>query len=305
LNIFHLFVGSRMRQRLPPLNSLRLFEASARFLSFKNAAEELLLTPSAVSHGIRSLEQWLGARLFIRTARGLELTDAGARYYPVVKAALGMLVNGAEQVSDRRNGKRRLAISAAPTFASRVLVPSLARFRERRPELDVVIDTAHEHAELGAGGVDLAIRMGRGRWDGLEAHRLLGETLVPVCVPEDYRQFKDLDVDDVPLIHVTSVSEDWAHWCEATGRRAPDQARGLRFDTIYMAFEAAARGLGVAMGRRPLVDVELSSGALVALWAPEVKCETAYWLVAPQGRATGTDVGAFRRWMTSQPIALA
>ena len=259
-----------MRQRLPPLNSLRLFEASARFLSFKNAAAELLLTPSAVSHGIRSLEQWLGVRLFIRTARGLELTEAGVRYYPVVKAALAMLVNGTEQVSARHDGKRRIAISAAPTFASRVLVPSLARFREQRPELDIVIDTAHEHAELGDGGVDLAIRMGRGHWDGLEAYRLLGETLVPVCAPEHYREFKDLGLEDVPLIHVTTVSEDWAHWCKAMGRRAPDQARGLRFVTIYMAFGAAARGLGVAMGRRPLVDAELSSGALVALWETEV-----------------------------------
>jgi DNA-binding transcriptional LysR family regulator len=294
-----------MRRRLPPLNSLRLFEASARFLSFKNAAEELLLTPSAVSHGIRSLEQWLGARLFVRTARGLELTEAGARYYPVVKAALGMLVNGTEQLSGRQHGKRQLAISAAPTFASRVLVPSLARFRAQRPDLDVVIDTAHEHAELGDGGVDLAIRMGRGSWDGLEAHRLLGETLVPVCAPERYRQFKDLDIEDVPLIHVTSVSEDWARWCEATGRRAPDQARGLRFDTIYMAFEAAARGLGVAIGRRPLVDAELSSGALVALWEHEVTCATAYWLVARQDRAADTAVSAFGHWMTSQPIGLA
>jgi DNA-binding transcriptional LysR family regulator len=180
-----------MHRRLPPLNSLRLFEASARFLSFKNAAEELLLTPSAVSHGIRSLEQWLGARLFIRTPRGLELTDAGARYYPVVKSALGMLANGTEQVSVRHDVQRRLAISAAPTFASRVLIPSLARFREQHPGVAVAIDTAHEHAELGDTGVNLAIRMGRGAWDGLVAERLLGETLVPVCAPERYRQFKD------------------------------------------------------------------------------------------------------------------
>jgi len=295
-----------MRQHLPPLNSLRLFEASARFLSFKDAAEELLLTPSAVSHGIRSLEQWLGARLFIRTPRGLELTDAGARYYPVVKAALGMLINGTQQVSTRHDGKRRLAISAAPTFASRVLLPSLARFRAQHPGFAVAVDTTHAHAELGDGGVDLAIRMGRGRWDGLAAQRLLGETLVPVCAPERYRKFKDLDIDDVPLIHVTSVSEDWARWCAASGRPAPDQARGLRFDTIYMAFEAAARGLGVAIGRRPLVDVELTSGALVALWEREVECETAYWLVARHDRAAAdTAAGAFRGWMTSQPIQLA
>jgi DNA-binding transcriptional LysR family regulator len=272
------------------------------------------------------LEQWLGARLFVRTSRGLELTEAGASYYPVVKAALGMLASGTAHVSGRRDGKRRLAISSAPTFASRILVPSLARFHARHPGLAVAIDTAHEHAELGDQGVDLAIRMGRGGWDGLAAQRLLDETLVAVCAPERYREFKDLDVEDIPLIHVTSVSEDWAHWCAAMGRPAPDPTRGLRFDTIYLAFAAAARGLGIAIGRRPLVDVELESGTLVPLWDHDVKCETAYWLVARRDRSADAAVGtadrlvatavpavgpaesaagAFRRWMTSQPIVVA
>jgi LysR family transcriptional regulator, glycine cleavage system transcriptional activator len=294
-----------MRHRLPPLNSLRLFEAAARHLSFKDAAEELLLTPSAVSHGIRSLEQWLGARLFTRTRHGLALTNAGVNYHPVVKSALSMLVSGSEHVSGRP-ARQQLAISAAPTFASRILVPLLARFREHEPGLGVVVDTSHAHAELGESGVDLAIRMGRGGWPGVTARPLLSETLVPVCSPQRYREFKDAgDLDELPLIHVTSVSEDWARWADAAGYAAPDPERGLRFDTIYMAFEAAARGLGIAIGRRPLVDVELKAGTLVPLWQREVTCTTGYWLVSRQDRGDEPAVRAFRDWLTSRPIAVA
>src|SRR5262249_142693 len=154
--------------------ALRLFEASARHLSFKQAAEELRLTPSAVSHGIRSLEQWLGAPLFVRAARGLELTATGESYYPVVKSALAMLVSGTPRVA-RRPSQRRLSISAAPTFACRLLLPSLAAFRDAYPRIGVAVDTSHAHAELGQGGVDVAIRMGRGGWPGVAARELVRE----------------------------------------------------------------------------------------------------------------------------------
>jgi len=292
-----------MPHRLPPLNALRLFEAAARHLSFKHAAEELRLTPSAVSHGIRSLEQWLGAPLFQRVPRGLALTEAGESYYPVVQSALAMLVSGTAQVSRRQ---RRLAISAAPTFACRLLLPSLATFRDAHPGLGVAVDTAHDHADLGHGGVDLAIRMGRGYWQRLEARELVRETLVPVCSPKRYREFKSAtDLERLPLIHVGSVSEDWACWADAVGRRAPDPERGLRFDTIYMAFEAAACGLGIAIGRRPLVDVELAAGTLVPLWGHEVKGATGYWLVSRRDAAADPAVGAFRTWLMAQPMALA
>jgi len=296
-----------MPHRLPPLNALRLFEASARHLSFKQAAEELRLTPSAVSHGIRSLEQWLGAPLFVRAARGLALTATGESYYPVVKSALAILVSGTAQVS-RRPSQRRLAISAAPTFACRLLLPSLAAFRDAHPGLGVAVDTSPDHAELNQagveGGVDVAIRMGRGGWPGVAARELVRETLVPVCAPARYRELKSAtDLDRLPLIHVISVSEDWARWAAAVGRREPDPERGLRFDTIYMAFEAAARGLGIAIGRRPLVDAELAAGTLVPLWQHEVKAETGYWLVSRRDRAADPAVGSFRDWLARQKLA--
>ena len=288
-----------MRPRLPPLNSLRLFEASARLLSFKNAAEELLLTPSAVSHGIQSLEDWLGAPLFLRTTKGLVLSEAGNTYIPIVRQALDLLASGsAKIVNKHRLGQ--LSISAAPTFGARWLLPRLHKFRELHPDIHIVIDTSHERAELSDAGVDLAIRMGRGNWQGVIADRLVAEEMVPVCAPSIVDRVRDLaDIERAPLIHVTSASEDWAVWATQTGRAVPDPAKGLRFDTIHMAFQAACQGLGVAIGRKPLVNAELASSSLVEVWEP-VFSNTSYWLVGAESRADDPRIVAFRSWILQE-----
>ena len=290
-----------MRHRLPPLNALRLFEASARLLSFKNAADELLLTPSAVSHGIQSLEQWLGAPLFTRTPKGLVLTKAGAAYYPSVRTALEMLADSSARISAHRQ-RRHLRISVAPTFARQLLMPVLSEFQDAHPDIAVEIDTAQDRVALGEGGADIAIRMGAGDWPGVIAEELLRETLVPVCAPKWRAYFAGKELEDLPLIHVTTVSEDWARWATATGRQPPSTGRGLRFDTLQMAFDAAARGLGVAIGRRPLIDAELHAGRLVALWDTEIPCESAHWLVSVEKKANEPAVAAFRAWIKSRRL---
>lgn len=285
-----------MRARLPPLNSLRLFEASARLLSFKNAAEELLLTPSAVSHGIQSLEEWLGAPLFLRTTKGLVLSEAGNAYIPIVRQALDLLASGSAKIVNKHS-LGQLSISAAPTFGARWLLPRLHKFRELHPDIHIVIDTSRERAELSDGGVDLAIRMGRGNWQGVIADKLVAEEMVPVCAPSIYDRVRDLaDIEQGPLIHVTSTSEDWVAWAAETGRPPPDPAKGLRFDTIHMAFQAACQGLGVVIGRKPLVNPELASGNLVEVW-DSVFSNTSYWLVGAESRADDPRIVAFRSWI--------
>ena len=288
-----------MRARLPPLNSLRLFEASARLLSFKNAAEELLLTPSAVSHGIQSLEEWLGAPLFLRTTKGLVLSEAGNTYIPIVRQALDLLASGSAQIVNKHS-LGQLSISAAPTFGARWLLPRLHKFRELHPDIHIVIDTSHERAELSDAGVDLAIRMGRGNWQGVIADKLVAEEMVPVCAPSIYDRVRALaDIEQAPLIHVTRASEDWAVWATETGRAAPDPSKGLRFDTIHMAFQAACQGLGVAIGRKPLVNAELASGSLVEVWET-VFSNTSYWLVGAESRADDPRIVAFRSWILQE-----
>jgi LysR family glycine cleavage system transcriptional activator len=296
--------ASAMRSRLPPLNSLRLFEAAARLLSFKNAAEELLLTPSAVSHGIQSLEEWLGVPLFLRTTKGLVLSEAGQTYIPTVRQALHLLASGSAQVINT-HGSGQLSISAAPTFAARWLLPRLHKFRELHPDIQIVIDTSQERVELSEDGVDLAIRMGRGNWQGVIADKLVAEELVPVCAPSIRERVCDLaDIEQAPLIHVTSTSEDWEMWASATGRAMPDPAKGFRFDTIHMAFQAACQGLGVAIGRKPLVNQELASGNLVEVW-DLVASQTAYWLVGAESRADDPRIVAFRSWILQESATSA
>jgi DNA-binding transcriptional LysR family regulator len=292
-----------MRHRLPPLNSLRLFEASARLLSFKNAAEELLLTPSAVSHGIQSLEEWLGTPLFLRTTKGIVLSEAGNAYIPVVRQALELLANGSASISNKQ-GLGQLAVSMAPTFAARWLLPRLHRFRERHPDIRVVIDTSHERTELSDVGADLAVRMGRGNWHGFVADKLLSEVMTPVCAPAIYERVRHLkDIQQAPLIHVSTVSEDWSAWAAGCGRPAPDRGKGLQFDTIQMAFEAASQGLGVAIGRKPLVNPELESGSLVEVW-DSVDSNTAYWLVGAESRADDPRIVAFRSWIIEEAASV-
>lgn len=293
-----------MAYRLPPLTTLRLFEAAGRHLSFKRAAEELHLTPSAVSHGIQTLEDWLGVTLFVRGNRTLALSDAGAAYLPQVQAALEALAGATDAVPGRRPSGR-LRVSVAPTFALRWLIPRLPAFQERHPDISVSLDTAHRQLDFPRDGVDLGIRLGRGPWPALAAVKLLEEVLVPVCVPDLAARIHTVaDLAAVPLLHVASVTEDWAAWLEASGNAgALDVSQGLRFDALHLAADAAARGLGVAVGRRPSVDPQIADGTLVAVLGPPVPARTAWWLVGSRESAERPEVAAFRTWLRADMAA--
>ncbi|GEP54212.1 transcriptional regulator GcvA [Reyranella soli] len=289
-----------MAYRLPPLNSLRLFEAAGRHLSFKAAADELNLTPSAISHGVLTLEAWLGVDLFLRGNRALTLTAAGAAYLPQVRSALEMIV-GATNAVPGRKPTGRLAVSVSPTFGVRWLLPRLVRFSDRYPDIEVSVDTSHRLVEFPRDGVDVAIRMGRGDWPGLDACCLVRETLVPVCAPRLAAQIKSADdLGGKVLLHVVDAREDWAAWSKLADVELPPPVRGPRFDTIQMALEAAAAGLGIAMGRLPLVEAELAAGQLVAVLGPPRLCATGYWLVTEGQSRTRPEVTAFRKWISRE-----
>lgn len=288
-----------MAYRLPPLNTLRFFEAAGRHLSFKHAAEELNVTPSAVSHGIQTLEDWLGAALFARGNRTLVLTGAGAAYLPQVRTVLDLLARATEAVPGRRpNG--RLTVSVAPSFGLRWLLPRLPRFRERHPDIEVSVDTTRAQVEFPRDGVDVAIRMGRGEWDDLYAKLLVAEQLVPVCSPLLAERLGSLaDLESATLLHVETVSDDWQTW-RSLANVEINPGRVLKFDTVNMAFEAAVQGLGIAMGRLPLVSSDIEAGRLVPLFGPPVSCATGYWLVAGRESLVRPEVVAFRKWISAE-----
>jgi LysR family transcriptional regulator, glycine cleavage system transcriptional activator len=292
-----------MPLRLPPLSSLRFFEAAGRHQSFKLAAAELNVTPSAVSHGIVTLEQALGVELFAREPRKLSLTSAGAEYLPYVSDALSLIAIGTQRLSSAR-AHQTIAVSCAPTLASRWLLPRLHGFSTRWPKISVTVDTSRRQVGFPVDGFDFALRMSRATVAGAAWTRLFGEQLVPVCSPA----YRDALIDDAgnidlrraTFIHVTPASEDWQAWLERKGIAGIEPAGGLRFDTIELAFEAAIIGLGVVLGRRPLVDRDLANGALVEISPEVIVAETAYWLVSSEAADHRPDLRDFKRWLLAE-----
>ncbi|RAU22127.1 LysR family transcriptional regulator [Paramagnetospirillum kuznetsovii] len=292
-----------MSYRLPPLTTLRLFEAAARLMSFKLAADELAVTPSAVSHGIQTLEDWLGVKLFIRYNRSLGLTDAGAAYLPQVQQALDLLAKATENIPGRRpSGK--LSVSSAPTFASRWLLPSLPRFQVLHPQIQVSIDTQARQVEFPRDGIDAAIRLAKGPWEGLYALKLSDEFLVPVCAPAIAAGISTAeDLARVTLLYNIAVSTDWPFWFEAKGVPAVTPQGSSNFDTIHMTTKAAIRGLGVAIGRLPMIQGEIDAGNLVAVLGPPVASPTAYWFVTGPDSLARPEVKAFRDWLRDELLS--
>lgn len=300
--------------RLPPLPALRFFEAAGRHLSFKAAAEELNVTPSAVSHGVAALEQTLGVTLFVRETRRIALTPAGADFLAYVSEAFSLIAVGAQRLPTR-SADRRISITCAPSLAARWLVPRLGDFRARWPDVSVLVDASRRQARFPLDGFDFAVRFARAPLAGPQIWiPLFGERLVPVCAPGFLGRWTDAegrcDLGRAPLIHVTTVSEDWAAWADkaaVTGVAATglDVKRGLSFDAINMALDAAAAGLGAAMGRRPLADADLAAGRLVPAGWPEVASAVSYWLVCAESAAARPELAAFQRWLIEQAAAFA
>lgn len=281
-----------------------MFEAAARHSSFRKAADELNLTASAVSHGIQTLESWLGVELFRRNARGLRLTGAGKAYAPLVNQALSILTKATEQVPGRK-ATGTLSISSAPTFAGKILLPRLESFTAQFPDIRATIDTSPRVVDLTLDDFDIAIRCTSLHKPAPHWTLLGAETLFPVCSPALKKRFGAAADPALwsrgPLIHVTSVSADWEHWFKATGMEPPSSiGGGLRVDTMQMGFDAAIRGLGVVLGRRPLVDDDIESGRLVVLGASTIPSGSGHWLVTAQTDFQKPEVKLFRRWLLSE-----
>lgn len=288
---------------LPSLAGLEAFEAVARHRSFTRAAEELHVTQSAVSHRVRALEAQLGAVLFVRAGRRVELTDEGRALAEDTGAAFSLLREGVARLA-RSMRSAALTVSCSPSFAIRWLVPHLPSFRARRPELDVRIAADDRLTDPGRDGIDACIRYGAGKYPGLSHTRLSTERISPVCSPAlRLRKVDDLAKhvllhDEVLRDHPGRVG--WRRWLEAAGARRVDPDRGPRFSHAHMALEAAIAGQGVALGRTTLVRRDIAEGRLVRPFALELESGLAYWLLTPRGRPPAPAVRAFRAWLLDE-----
>jgi LysR family transcriptional regulator, glycine cleavage system transcriptional activator len=277
--------------QIPPLPSLRLFEAAARHESFRKAAEELGLTASAVSHGVDSLEKWLGVELFRRRPRGVTLTLAGRHLLPYVSEGLSMIALGAQRLPGRR-AERRVVLSVAPSFAYLFLIPRLPRFRALHPGIRLSMDTSHRPALFPMEGVDLSIRMGKGAWPGVKSDLLFRERLIPVASPSYIASVSRngaIDWTKATYLRVSIIEYDWNAWIEGAGAQI-ETTDDLQFDTTMHASEAAASGTGIAIGRMPLVKADERI----------VDVDTGYWLVGPTGQETRPAIRSFRNWLLDE-----
>ncbi len=295
--------------RLPSLNALRAFEAVARHLNLTRAAEELHVTPAAVSHQIKALEADLGVPLLRRVRREFFLTDAAQAGLPALREAFDLLGEAVERMRGERPD-RLLTISVLPSFAVSWLVPRLSRFKAQHPEIDVRLDTTDRIVDLRREAIDLGIRFGAGDYPGLEVTQLLDEEIFPVCspelltgphplrAPEDLRHHTLLHVDWTPFL---DESSDWKLWLTAAGLEGVvDVSRGPRFSHANLALQAATHGQGVVIGSQALAAEDLAEGRLVRPFAMSVPVNFCYFVVTTPAAARLPKVAAFKDWLLSE-----
>ncbi|WP_148863871.1 LysR substrate-binding domain-containing protein [Marinobacter fonticola] len=291
-----------MKKKLPPLNWLRAFEATARHLNFTLAAGELHLTQAAISQQVKGLESQLGTPLFKRLPRGLELTDAGKGYLPVVHECIRRLATATDEIFGQ--GKARLlTVRANLVFFTTWLAPRFHRFRALYPDIGVRF-TSNIWLEDDSKESDMEIRYGKGQWPGMEADRLSWDELFPVCSPtlagtEELPESPE-QLSGHTLLHVIGYEEGWGFWLDQTGFNHVKSGHELQFDTLISALEMARQGEGIALGRTSLVKDMMAKKELVSLFDLSVPTSEAFYLVRPEYKYLHPHAEIFRAWIVEE-----
>lgn len=299
-----------MARPLPPLNALRAFESAGRHLSFTKAAAELNVTPAAIGHQVKALEELLEVPLFRRLTRALRLTDAGQAALPTLSQGFDKLAQGVEQMrADRESGV--LTISVSPSFGAMWLVPRLERFRSRHPDIEIRIDGTDRRVDVARDDADVALRYGPGGYSGVRVDWLFGQVNTPVCSPallsgeHPLRQPDDLRHHTLLHIDWKDAEASWRMWLLAAGLHDIDPTRGPRFSMENMAVQAALDGHGVALIGDMLVADELAAGRLVRPFDLSLSTQLtfSYYLLSAKGSAEQPKVAAFRDWLLEEARA--
>jgi LysR family glycine cleavage system transcriptional activator len=296
---------------LPPLSALRAFEAAARLESFSKAAEELNVTPAAISHQIHALEEDLGVQLFRRLNRQVELTASARVLLPGLSEAFAEIRASVRRLR-AHNDTGTLTVTASPSFAAKWLVLRLHQFQEKWPEIDVRISASDEVVDLNRGDFDIAIRYGTGRYPGLDVELLLKNEVFPACSPrllEDGPPLKTPeDLRHHALIHDQAADRDplaptWAMWLKAAGVTGVPPASGLTFSGTHLAMDAAIAGHGIVLAYSSIAAGDIAAGRLVRLFSLAIPDLFAYYIVTAHGALERPKVRAFRDWLRQEAEA--
>lgn len=293
----------RMRlSRPPPLRNLRAFCVAARHRSFKFAADELFLTPSAVSHQMKELEDSLGVRLFERKTRALELTTAGHTLLDEVEPLLEALDRSLAQIA-RRNGRRTLRVLLPPFFASELFVPRLISFCDEHPDIDIQIDTRDPRPSVHPPTADVSILLADSPPQGVKASKLFSLNLTAVCAKEHAptvaRLGRDVFHEMALLVHKARPFA-WSNWAEEVGLETPEPKNVIELDTMFSVVRAAERGVGIALVPAALCGAWFESGALVKIFSVELATSETYFVASRTRDAEKPEVAAITKWMLSQ-----
>lgn len=294
-----------MMKRLPPLLALEAFDAAARHMSFKAAAQELNLTPSAISHRVKALERHLGQPLFRRLNREIRFTEAGQDYFGSVRRAFDEVSRASSRIRAPNQGDE-LRVSAVPFIAASWLIPNLESFLDSQPGLRLYVESTQRNADFARDPVDAAIRWGHGRWAGLSATRLTGISVTPVASPRLLQARGGLrplarprDLRDQTLIHLSYLPEAWNRWLAAAGVAGLKPKREIWVDNMQQAIDAAERGIGVTLGVVPLLAPRLAEKRLVMPFGLALSENYAYWFVCRRAEADRPRLKALRDWLVN------
>jgi DNA-binding transcriptional LysR family regulator len=295
-----------MRRKIPSLNALLVFEASARTQSFTRAADELALTQSAVCRQIANLEEWLGLQLFVRIKKRVVLSAAGREYAERIRGHLDRIERDTLELMGNKDGAGILELAVIPTFATQWLIPRLAQFQALRPDIKINLSAKTSAFLFSESLCHAAIHSGKAPWPGTVGDYLLAEDdAIPVCSPALLQQYcghlPSITVADLlklPLMHLGTRMEDWRHWFEMHGSANDVIAlKGLRYELFSMIIQAACAGLGIALVPKYMVLAQLKAGSLVQAVPQSLPGQTAYYLVYPQENAQLAVLAAFREWL--------
>jgi LysR family glycine cleavage system transcriptional activator len=297
-----------MTWRLPPLNALRAFEAAGRHVSFTRAAEELRVTPGAVSRQIKQLEDFLGVALFERGNRELRVSEAGQAYAASLNSVFEQMHVATKRVVSSKR-EQSLHVHCAMTFTLRWLMPRLPQFHRLYPKRDIRLTTALAPVPahlLNTGDFDVTIQLGQPEeWSGLVAHRLAGGELLPVCSPAFLKSAsirKPNDLARCVLLHSLARPNDWRDWLAAAGADKVDPARGSRFENSSLAYQAALDGIGIAIGQMALVIDDLEAGRLVPAIDFVFQSGNAYYITYMERAAQHPQLVEFRDWIIEEAV---
>ncbi|MEM5425425.1 MULTISPECIES: transcriptional regulator GcvA [Paraburkholderia] len=294
-----------MKPVLPPLNALRAFEAAGRLGSFKDAAAELHVTPGAVSQHVRLLEEWLGASLFERHNRRVELTPAAKHYLAEIGPLFEQLSAATARYGTPQTVSRTLSVNAPATFTLRWLVPRLAKFRAGHPDIDVKVETSNEPLESLKDDYDLVIRGGPDTFYGYSMQPFLSEERLPVCSPTLLKRVplrSPGDLREHTLLHTSSLPRLWPDWLASVQMPDLRPAAALTFDHFFLTLQAAIDAIGIAMGPTALVADDLAAGRLVAPFAGPRLPSRSYCTYVADEKSGDERVALFRSWLEREAI---